>query len=655
MAKNPRPESSTLRRWALNLLALALPFAVLALVEGLLRWSGYGHEYPLFVPVPADSAYLYQNPDVARRYFKRQERVPTGLHDYFKVEKDTNTFRIFVQGGSTAAGYPLYYGGSFSRMLEQRLLQTFPGRNIEVINTAMAAVNSYTLLDFADEIIEREPDLILIYAGHNEYYGSLGVGSTESLGSFRPVINLYLRWQHLRLMQLLEAGLLRLASRISSDAGEAARGGTLMSRLVREQEIPYGSRLYHRGIDQFSGNMAALLKRYRSHGIPVMIGTLASNERDQEPFVSRRAPGVDEAVWAAEMAGARRALIAGDTAQALLLLDATIQIDSTAAQPFFVKGRILESRSAYEAARRAYLDAKDRDQLRFRAPEAMNEQIRRLATEFGAVLVETRERIRRRAPHGIIGRESMLEHLHPNVDGYFAMADALYEAVRTEGLIGDWSRPVPAERARRELLFTAVDSLVGQYRVIQLMNSWPFQPAGTPGRMAEVHPQNEVEAIAYALYRSEINWYTATDRLITHYESAGDLHNALRAALAIVQEYPFIAPPYLRAGAILARQGRLDEALNYFEAALEREPSAAAYQMMAGVLLQQRNPSRAVELLEKARSLAPDDPDVLYRLAATYLMNRQAGLARDVLEQLLAINPDHAEGQALLGQFGARP
>ena len=86
-------------------------------------------------------------------------------------------------------------------MLEQRLLQTFPGRNIEVINTAMAAVNSYTLFDFVDEIIEQKPDLILIYAGHNEYYGSLGVGSAESLGRFRPVINLYLRLQHLRIVQ----------------------------------------------------------------------------------------------------------------------------------------------------------------------------------------------------------------------------------------------------------------------------------------------------------------------------------------------------------------------------------------------------------------------------------------------------------------------
>ena len=63
--------------------------------------------------------------------------------------------------------------------LEERLQATFPGREIEVINTALTAVNSYTLLDQADEIAGQRPDAVLIYTGHNEYYGALG-------GRWRP-------------------------------------------------------------------------------------------------------------------------------------------------------------------------------------------------------------------------------------------------------------------------------------------------------------------------------------------------------------------------------------------------------------------------------------------------------------------------------------
>ena len=44
----------------------------------------------------------------------------------------------------------------------------------------MAAVSSYVLLDFADEIIAQQPDAVMIYAGHNEYLGIGGVGSSNS-------------------------------------------------------------------------------------------------------------------------------------------------------------------------------------------------------------------------------------------------------------------------------------------------------------------------------------------------------------------------------------------------------------------------------------------------------------------------------------------
>jgi hypothetical protein len=50
--------------------------------------------------------------------------------------------------------------------------RAFPSREVEVISTAMAAVNSYALLDFADEIIAQQPDAVVIYVGHNEYPAS---------------------------------------------------------------------------------------------------------------------------------------------------------------------------------------------------------------------------------------------------------------------------------------------------------------------------------------------------------------------------------------------------------------------------------------------------------------------------------------------------
>ena len=187
-----------------TILMLLIPFAFLGLLEVGLNLFSYGNEYPLFEPLKSVHGYSVQSRTVMQRYFSPPTNPPASNLDVFRTQKTDSTFRIVVQGGSSAAGYPYYYGGAFSRMLEVRLQDVFPDKEIEVINTATAAINSYTLLDITDEIIEIEPDLVLIYAGHNEYYGALGIGSAESLGQFRGVVNFYLKLRKYKTVQMIE-------------------------------------------------------------------------------------------------------------------------------------------------------------------------------------------------------------------------------------------------------------------------------------------------------------------------------------------------------------------------------------------------------------------------------------------------------------------
>ena len=157
-----------------------------------------------------------------------------------------------------------------------------------------------------------------------------------------------------------------------------------MSKVARERSIPFGSELYQLGAEQFRGNLERLLRKYRAAGVPVFIGTLASNERDQPPFVS--GPAGEPGGSAAE---------------------------------HFARARELEANGQAEAARVEYLAAKDRDQLRFRAPEQFNDLVREVATANGATLVDTQSALVAAARGRIIGNELMLEHVHPNVTGYF--------------------------------------------------------------------------------------------------------------------------------------------------------------------------------------------------------------------------------------------
>lgn len=169
---------------------------------------GYGEGYELFHKIISENKteYYVMNSGVSQKYFKN-----TGFHsdnqsDLFLKKKTDSTFRVFVQGASTVVGFPFYKNGSFPRLLKHRLSLTFPNRNIEVVNTGITAVNSYTLWDLSEEIIKQDPDLVIIYAGHNEYYGALGAGSSVFIGEHPFLVRTYLRLKNLRFFQLLENG-----------------------------------------------------------------------------------------------------------------------------------------------------------------------------------------------------------------------------------------------------------------------------------------------------------------------------------------------------------------------------------------------------------------------------------------------------------------
>jgi tetratricopeptide (TPR) repeat protein len=640
------------RRLVFTGLMLLIPVLFFVGLEGGLRLAGYGDDYPLFEPLEEDPRYLVRNSEVARRYFAQQANVPAALHDVFAAEKGEDEFRLFVQGGSTAAGFPFYHGGAFSRMLEHRLQRTFPDRTIEVVNTAMAAVNTYTLLDLADEIIEQAPDAVLVYAGHNEYYGALGVGSTESLGAFRGLVNTYLQLRRFRTVQLLRDGLAGIAG-LFAGGDSGGDSSTLMARMVGEQTIPYGSAAYDLGLRQFRANLSDLLATYERAGIPVFVATLASNERDQGPFETAFADGTDREAWQRAVARGSEALGRGDAEAARAAFAEAVVLDTLAASAFYALGRAAEAAGDTAAAREAFVAARDRDALRFRAPERFNAIIREEAAEHGATVVEAQANLRRAAPGGTIGAEHMLEHLHPTVDGYFLIADAFYDALREAGMIGAWDRPVAEDVARSDLLLTPADSLVGVLRVRRLKSGWPFVPRGeTVPRGDTFTVRTDFDRVVGALYEGTGTWLEATEQLATYYEQAGEMDRAIQAREAMIAAYPMFAEPHLGLGGLYLRADRFDEAERFFEEAAARDPRPAIPLSMLGVVeLKRGNATRAIAYLERARALDPRNAQTLYNLSVAYTFSQRFAEARTTAEALLRVQPDHVLGRTLLARL----
>ncbi|HKB43457.1 MAG TPA: hypothetical protein VKC90_03675, partial [Chitinophagaceae bacterium] len=263
---------------------ILVPLLILFLLESFLRIFNYGNNLSLFIEYKGDKDYLVFNPDASKKFFTEQQIATKGNNEIFKKKKDNNTLRIFVLGESTTIGYPYFHSGSFHRWLQYRLTHTYPDKNFEIINLSLTAVNSYTVLSFAKEVVNYEPDAVLVYAGHNEFYGALGAASTQNLGSNTPIINFILSLRNLRLAQLI----INFYADTKNAFGNTGlkSGGDRMRLMVAKQEIPYHSDLYEKGVTQFRDNMDEIMNLFSKRHIPLFVSNLVSNEKDLKPFIS---------------------------------------------------------------------------------------------------------------------------------------------------------------------------------------------------------------------------------------------------------------------------------------------------------------------------------------------------------------------------------
>ena len=630
--------------WAVTLL---LPVLFFGLLEGGLRLGGYGGAYPLFVPVDAAGTVRMPNRDVAKRFFAVGSFVPNPNPDFFAAVKAPGTLRIVVQGESSAAGYPFYRGASFPQVLGARLRAAYPGRTVEIVNTAMAAINSYALLDFADEIVAARPDAVLIYTGHNEFYGALGAASAESLAKRPAVVRAYLRLRRFRTVQLFRNGLAAAQRRAATPvAGDGRPTSTLMSQMVGEQSVPLGSETYRRGLRQFEENMDLLLARYASAGVPVYVGTLVSNERDQRPFVVATAGAATEVQRATEIEAALAQVRAGQPAAGIAALRALTATDTLAADAPFALGRALLATGDTAAAAVPLRRARDLDALRFRAPTAFNAVLRRVAARHGAVVVESEARFQNVSPGGVVGRSLMLEHLHPNLDGYALLADAFFDRLREDRLAGAAARPTP--RGRTFTLITPADSLAAMLRMDKLTRSWPFRADEVLAVNLAAIPPTVTQTAEAILGGSD--WLEATTGLAEWYAGQNDARDARLSYRAAAAAYPFLPAVHANWGGFELDQAtsrgdaaRLPVAVSLYERALALSPSDTQAAMMLGAIrLQAGDAAGAVPFLERAAAPTGAPAQALYNLAGAYARLGRWGDAARVATRLARANPGNA-------------
>jgi len=599
-----------------SILVALLPLVFLSLIE-LSLWAVDAYpQPPLFFEIEESGKTFTQiNPQVGERYFNKNTMpVPNLYPQKFSTEKPAETLRIFCLGGSTTEGFPYEMTVPFPQQLAFLLKADYPDRDFEVINMGMSAINSFTVVDWIPDILQHDPDLILLYMGHNEFYGAYGTGSTISLGHDGRVIRLVLKLQQFRVVQMISSMI-----RGFTEPPPAGANPTLMEKVINDKIIESNSILRIKTRENFSDNLDVILSSCQAAGVPVILSNLVSNIKDQRPLDVTSNP----------------------------------QQTSTKAHKLYLKGQHEFEQGDTTTAFISFTRAKNNDQVPFRGNDYLNEILHVQASQFDLAIVDMKSAFKHVSPSGIPGKGLFCDHLHPNPLGYLLMAKQFHKAITQTKLLPAVSK----EQLPLEPWFvTDLDREIGALKIFKLLHRWPFGSRQVD--YADYPPlyDEETAQIAKQYIFDHNVWGKAHSNMADFYLKQGDVNKACKEYQAIIEMYPQ-KTEYYSALVECAKQLKLwdmvgetcqramatttSRGMFYYNLALSQRYAGNLEQAMINI-----------ETAIAAPELTPGQSANIHFTYALFLLEMQKpSEAANVLTELVTEVPDFGKAQELLNKL----
>lgn len=598
-------------------LLITIPILFFVLLEAGLKIFNYGNDTRIWIDISPEMEIL--NPDLGYRYFFTTKNLPFSVESFIYKEKQKNSFRVFVVGASSAAGYPYLSSASFSKFIRKKLEILYHEKIIEVANFSMSAINSYTVRDLMPELLKKQPDLLLIYLGHNEYYGALGIGSVESFGSSRFVVNITLMLNKFKTVELIRNIVKAISNLFSSES--QVSGSTMMAQLAKDKLIKYNSETFIEGLNQFEGNMYDILSMCKEANVPVIASTVASNLKDQKPFVSiadSKYPSANEIY-----SNAQTALTAG-------LID---------------------------SAKNLFVFAKELDALRFRAPEEINNIIIRLCKEFNYDLIKSDSVLNSASYSGITGDELMTDHLHPNVKGYQLIGNLFFNAMKKHGYLPSTEKPNLDEHTADSLVFsyynfTQFDSTVADFRIKILKNDWPYINAGEQlPRNKLIHLNNLIDTVSIEVIDGRISREKARLQIAINYLKKNLFDEYATEMAALIEEFPFIYKYYNLTAKELITAGKFSRAYYFLKRGYVKRPDSFNSKWLGIIDLSQGFVEDAINYMEESLRYNNKDAQTYFNITGAYAQKKEFKKALESINKCLEINPDFQRASQIRNQL----
>jgi tetratricopeptide (TPR) repeat protein len=649
------------RKAAFSVITILLPLLLLVGLEAGLRMADYGGNLDLVITKEvSDREFSSINRGVGKRFFPGSGiTIPEPSEDMFAIRKGEKVKRIFCLGESTMAGFPYEFNATAPSMLRTELEKGLPGYTFEVVNVGLAAVGSHITKVFLEELLDYQPDLFVVYVGHNEFYGAYGVSSSVGPAGAPWITDLVLN-----LLKFRTVLFLRDLSMLFTDGRSAGQGEALMEQVVSDESIPYGGELYGSAHALYRRNIEKMIRCAGEAGIPVLFSVPVSNLSGQPPFRSISDPRVSEKErgrFVSLLRDGDTRTLEGRLGEVMSRYREAALIDSGYAGLYYAMGLVEHDLGRFEEADNAFRRARDLDGLRFRMPEEFGRSLVAICRTNGVPIADVDSAFRAESPDGIPGDALFLEHVHPNLSGYAIMARTWADAIRKHGLLvpaEEWRSPDAGQMTAENYPgVTGFDSVVGRIRIAYLTHRWPFQ---TTGDKFAFRPSGKPEEIALRYVQQKIPWQSARYELAAHYAEEGRFDLAREEIRAVAMVVPFSYEPLLRIADYYLQEGRYDEARAAYMKCLEIEQNPYAPSKLAILMLNEGRYDDAIayvlqslKLGETTRYQLPSRAIAVnhYFLGFAHAKAGRREEAREALRKALRIDPNLGSARELLAQL----
>lgn len=387
----------------------------------------------------------------------------------FKMPKPEGTYRIFCLGESSVVGCPCPAPPETGFPFKLQKLLRGRGRNVEVINAGIAGATSTEILDVAGQVVNFSPDLIVLYAGHNEhgyYFWSKDVLDKPFLRArlsldkylFKSRLYRYLLSKTHEQARSFRENFFKYSPLLDEETAtprlqEVVKilSGQFKGSIPPEDWRRFAAAELHLSEAVFARNVSAMAEAVRKSGAAFAVCTIVSNIRDFPPVFSFHGNDFSpqNTRWMETRSRAEAALERKDYPAAIGLLEELVEIDPNYADTFYSLGKAHYALGNHDEARKNFVLARDKSPAYApfqRAPSSMNNAIRRLARKNGALLIDV-EKSFYSLPGGlgVPGNDLFEDNLHPTDRGYSLLAEIIADAIAREVQLPSNKRPPSRE------------------------------------------------------------------------------------------------------------------------------------------------------------------------------------------------------------------